>query len=751
LTGPDATKPHDPIDAWFSPMRFGIVAACLIAACFLPVLLGSQTFFFRDYAIFSYPLAAYHKEAFLRGEIPFWNPFNSCGLPFLAQWNTMVFYPLSILYVALPLPWSLNFFCLLHFWLGGLGMYFLARSWTQNSFAGSVAGLAFMFNGVVLSCLKWPNNIAALGLMPWVVLLTDRALMGGWRPIGVAALVGATQMLAGAPEVILLTWVFLGAWACFRFFSEKPRRAAVPMTFLAVIVVVAGLSAVQLAPFLDLLLHSQRSGDPGSFAASEWPMPVWGWANFFLPLFRAFKSYHGVFAQPNQYWISTYYVAIGIVLLAVLAFCRGNGNRRGRIWLLWGFLLFMLWMALGESGKLYSWLRAFVPGASMLRFPIKFVVLAAFILPLLGAYGVAQLGAEIPVIRKRLLLSAAGIFSVTLALVIFSEFRPFMETPASVVRSNAAARIFFLLASLGSIVWFVTDSTRRHVAAGALLLAITLDGLTHAPWHNPSAPSWVYTGTVAEMESKPKLGQNRAMISPEAAYKLDHLKFDVPAEDVLAARIALFCNVNLIDSIPKVDGFYAVYPRQISEIQKAFYRTTNSPPDGLLDFLGVSQISVPGSWSKWQTRAGALPLVTSPTQIRLAERPLEEMLLAEFNPRTEVLAEMGAEIPNGPLVPAEISAIDWRPQRISFKASSAGTSLAVIAQTYCHPWKAFVNDRPVEILRVNHAFQGVVLSQGSNSVRLEYQDRAFRLGTVISALFSMIVAALILFRRKETA
>lgn len=34
-------------------MRFGILAACLIAACFLPVLLGSQTFFFRDYAIFS--------------------------------------------------------------------------------------------------------------------------------------------------------------------------------------------------------------------------------------------------------------------------------------------------------------------------------------------------------------------------------------------------------------------------------------------------------------------------------------------------------------------------------------------------------------------------------------------------------------------------------------------------------------------------------------------------------------------------
>jgi hypothetical protein len=740
-------KSVDPLERWFAPVRFGLLIACLIAVCFLPVLLGSQSFFFRDFATFSYPLAVFHKEAFLRGEIPLWNPFNSCGLPFLAQWNTMVFYPLSLIYIALPLPWSLNFFCLFHFWLAGMGMYFLAREWTQNNFAAAIAGVAFIFGGVLLSCLKWPNNIAALGWMPWIVLAVDRAFKGGARAFGIAALLGATQMLTGAPEVILLTWAFLAAWAGLKVFSEKPLSFKVPLVFIAVILAVAGLSAVQLAPFVDLLRHSQRSSATAGFLPSEWPMPIWGWANFFVPLFRAFESYHGVFAQPQQYWISTYYVALPVMLLATLG---PPPNRRGHFWLLTGLLLLVCWIALGENGKLYTWLRAIVPRISMMRFPIKFVVLAAFLLPLLGAFGATNLMRLTALPRKRLFISAAAITCIIAGLIVFSELRPFRYTATSVISRNALARIFFVGCALGSILWFATDANRRHFASGALLLVATLDGLTHAPWHNPTTPSWVYAGTIAEMEIKPKLGTSRALISPEAAFKLDHLKFENSAEDVLALRIALFANINLLDGIPKADGFYAIYPGRIFEFQKTLYRNTNSPP-GVLDFLGASQISVPGSWSKWQTRATTLPLITSPVLVRPAERPLEEVLKASFDPRSEAIVPSGLNIRTGQLARAEISAVDWKPERISFTAVASGPSLVVVAQTHFHAWKAFVSERPVEIVPVNHAFQGIFLPEGSHSVRLEYHDSAFRIGGIISGVFSLLVTISILFPPKQLA
>src|SRR5437762_7446827 len=157
-------------EEWFTPGRFAVLLAVLIIIFFPDVVLGARTFIFRDYGLFGYPVAFYHRESFWRGEIPLWNPLNECGLPFLAQWNTLVLYPGSLFYLLLPLSWALGVFCLAHLFLAGLGMYCLARRWTRSRLAASVAGLAFSFNGFALNCLMWPNYAASLGWLPWVIL-----------------------------------------------------------------------------------------------------------------------------------------------------------------------------------------------------------------------------------------------------------------------------------------------------------------------------------------------------------------------------------------------------------------------------------------------------------------------------------------------------------------------------------------------------------------------------------------------------
>src|SRR5204862_699623 len=133
----NSTAPTFPIisDEWFTPKCFALLLGLLICATYPDVLVGSGTFFHRDFALFGYPLAAYHRECFWRGELPLWSPLSNCGLPYLAQWNTLTLYPLSLIYLLLPLPWSLSFFCLVHLFLAGLGMYFLAFSWTQHRLA----------------------------------------------------------------------------------------------------------------------------------------------------------------------------------------------------------------------------------------------------------------------------------------------------------------------------------------------------------------------------------------------------------------------------------------------------------------------------------------------------------------------------------------------------------------------------------------------------------------------------------------
>src|ERR1041384_414234 len=122
---PPATDNH----AWLTPGRFALFLIGLIAVSFPKVVFLGQNFVFRDFGVFGYPLAYYHRLSFWHGEIPLWNPLNDCGVPFLAQWNTLALYPGSLIYLLLPLPWSVSVFCLAHLFWAGIGMYFLTRHW----------------------------------------------------------------------------------------------------------------------------------------------------------------------------------------------------------------------------------------------------------------------------------------------------------------------------------------------------------------------------------------------------------------------------------------------------------------------------------------------------------------------------------------------------------------------------------------------------------------------------------------------
>src|ERR1035441_3112064 len=211
-------------DEWMTPGRFALLLGLLIFATFPGVLLGSTTFVIRDFGLFGYPLAYFHRQSFWRGELPLWNPLSNCGLPFLAQWNTLTLYPLSLIYLLLPLTWSLSFFCLAHMFWGGLGMYFLAHRWTQHRLAAGLAGVIFSFNGLSLNFLMWPSHIATFSWLPWMVWLGQCAWLEGGKALVGGTAAGAMQMLAGGPETILAAWLILLVLACGDWVNEEGLR-----------------------------------------------------------------------------------------------------------------------------------------------------------------------------------------------------------------------------------------------------------------------------------------------------------------------------------------------------------------------------------------------------------------------------------------------------------------------------------------------------------------------------------------------
>ena len=734
-------------DEWLAPGRFALLLGLLILATFPGVLLGSATFVIRDFAMFSYPVAFFHRQCFWRGELPLWNPLSHCGVPFLAQWNTLTLYPLSLIYLLLPLTWSLSFFCLAHLFWGGLGMYFLAQRWTHHRLAAGLAGVIFAFNGLSLNFLMWPCHIATFSWLPWVVWLGQRA----WREGGKALLWGtaaaAMQMLAGGPETIMATWVILLVLACGDWIRERGLRGKLVLRFLGMGILVSLVCAVQLLPFLELLAHSQR-GSGYSANNFDWSMPVWGWANLLVPLFRTYPTAQGLFLQIEQNWTSSYYAGIGTVLLVAVA-VRRVCDWRAR--LLAALLFLSLVLALGDRGLLFRALRFCLPAVGFARYPIKFVILTLAIAPLLASFGLQALARKTSLIGRFESACGLGILLLIGSIIALGGKGPVPEYLWRVTWQNGLARAGFLV-----LIFFITRAVlnspgRRRILLGCLLLVVFwLDFVTHVPTQNPTVRPWVYSpgwgNSQRKWDSQPRLGQSRAMIRPVVEEILRLHQLPDFEENCLISRLALLANCNLLDDLPQVCGFFSLAPGEANNATCLPYVHTNSDFAMLLDFMGVSQITAPGTICNWVPRPTAMPLVTAGQKPVFADDQTVFDAFFQTNIDLRRIVFLPPEARGGisatQRTAARVLATKFANQRISIQTEAPAASLVVIAQAHYPAWKAHVDGQPARIWRANYAFQAVQVPAGRHQIRLAYEDQKLLAGAALSGLGLLACAGL---------
>jgi hypothetical protein len=751
---PDQPAPRSEGTAWWSAPRFSLWLVAALIVGFLPVVIGARSFHFFDYGVLGYPVAFHHREAFWRGEFfPLWNPLSNCGVPFLAQWGTMTLYPGALIYLLLPLPWSLGLFCVLHLFLGGLGMFFLARARWGSPFAAALAGTAFTFSGAVLAALVWPNWTVALGWMPWVVWLAEQAWReGGGRRIALAALAGAMQLMAGVPELALFTWLIVGA-ICAPALAGRQVAAGLALRRLAAVVaLIATLSLAQLLPFLELLENSQRHA---GFATDKWAMPLWGWGNLLVPLFHHFRTPQGFYFQEGQSFLVSYYPGVTVLLLAVLAVVLRRDRATG---LLAGLTVLGLVLAWGERGMLYGWLRAVFPPLGIGRYTVKFVFIAAFILPLLAAGGMARLLSPERASRTRtarpLWLGAAALLALMFIVVWLGFLQRFPYDQPVLAAWNALGRAAFLTAG-AALAWFAiraaTPPATRWLQFGLLAL-IAADGLTHKPGLNPTLPADVFRPGLVEFKP-PRAGEGRVMISPGAERSLLRSEVADPRTDFTGKRLALWSNLNLLEGAPKVNGSATLQLRWQKEVQDRLYATNAAELPALMDFLGVMQVTKPGTVVEWSSRSTALPWIAIGAAPMFAEatNTLATVESPNFNARSQVFLPREARelVKAGRNEAARILRQEFGAQHIHLEVEASQPALLVIAQTFHPAWRAVVDGKPVRVWRANHAFQAIELPAGARIVEFTYSDPAFRRGAVL-CLIALAVCALLLTPRRRS-
>jgi hypothetical protein len=749
-------EPAGQANMWFDPRRVGFFLAALIGLAFPLAIVGVKLPLFRDFGLYSYPIAHYLRESVRHGELPLWNPLSFCGLPFLAQWNTMVLYPLSLLYIVLPLAQGLTWFSLLHVWIGGFGMFQLARRWTGSGWAGALAGVVYMLNGVMLDTGLWPCSIGPLAWAPWFVWTAREYWNTGGRSLFPALAAGVMLMLAPFPEIVFMTWLFLaGLWLADQIRDPRERFQRLKRAALLAVLTV-GICAAQLMPFLELLSLSQRGQDPTRML---WPMPATGWANLLIPLYLCVPAYHGVYFQPHQSFVSSYYMGIGTMALAAVALGRAR-DRRAVIAL--GLFLFSMVMAVGNATPVFEWINRLLPPLRLMRFSIKYVFLLTLTLPVVAAFALKDIersGADRVAGRRygvRLAAVAAVVIVIMLVLIGFARNYPMPGHDVRVSALSALSRAAFLLLAVGGILqWMRAPAARKPFWQWMVVMLFAADLLTHKPVRTPWADPWVLEPGILwehwNFQPRPAHGVSRVMFRPADEIRFGQFVAGAPNDEYVGQRLACSFNCNLLDSLPKVVGFFPLKPASVYEVQRLF----NDSPEALLgplaDFLSVAHVNARGKFYEWEARTTALPMLITPSRAHFApsRKTLAALASEAFNPREEVYLpeEARGVVAESFSGRTRVLEARFRPHQACAVVESEQGALLVWNQTYYPHWHAYVDGKEVQIWQANHAFQAVVIPAGRHEVEWRYVDRTFRKGCVVSVLTLFASVAALMARR----
>jgi hypothetical protein len=222
-----------------------------------------------------YPWRRYVAESFADGRIPLWNPYINGGQPLLANAQTAIFSPFTLLSLLFPLNASFAATAILCLFVAGLSTFLLAQEIGIGKYGALVAMVTFTFSGPLI---VWPGHphTQAIAWLPALLFLTERAFTRQSKLYVIAAgvVVGA-QFLAGHPETsfhVMLVWMCYSLYRIISLQGWRLSRATIGLGIKTAVAAIIGLmmSAVQLLPFLEFVRRSVIF----SSRANQLPPPV---------------------------------------------------------------------------------------------------------------------------------------------------------------------------------------------------------------------------------------------------------------------------------------------------------------------------------------------------------------------------------------------------------------------------------------------------------------------------------------------
>jgi hypothetical protein len=743
---------------WLADAGIILLLACLCLFFFwriiTPNLANRGSFPEGDFADQFYAFGVYEARRLFSGQLPLWNPYTFSGHPFLADVQSAIFYPPSLITLLLSLPWGFSLFALeleaiFHFFLAGLFTYLLAKRLLRDRRAALVSSLVFTFGGYLTS---YPSQQLAIletdVWLPLILLLLDIGLerlrgrpvgRGFLLPITFAGLTFGLALLAGHPQSAMYVFYVSAIYFAFRAWTNRVRWRPAVLAFGLFALLGFGLAAAQLLPSLEYMHLSSRAQANYNEMSGGFPRqdPI----QLLLP--------------DSVSVMSPLYVGILPLFLAVLAPLL----KRNRAVIFWTCLaLVALLLSFGGNTFAYSLFYLFAPGFALFRSQERAAFVFSFSMALLAGYGMRLLAQAMP---KPVKARFYGFYRFAICLgwgavgLVLLTFYGFMDTGqvAGSTFSTALERsillVILLTLSLGLLYLRLRRIIRERLLMGLFVVLIVFDLFT-VNWDNnlqEARPEEQYGPTVLtqilqgdeevfRVYNEWRLPGNYGCVyglediwgaSPLYVGRYEDLVYKLPIE-----RVWQLLNVKYVITwrkalVPKTEVLYEE-PKELDTTY--LHRLDEYGPRAYV----VHQVEV----------------------IEDDDKVLERLGESEFDPRRVAILPHKPDLalPSS-TVEGESSVVilERQPERLVLEVEMAADGLLVLSEVYYPGWRAYADGEEVPVYRADHALRAVPLGAGHHRVEMVFDPPWPKVGLAVSAatlFLALVLASVAIAKRKET-
>ncbi|MEK7605357.1 MAG: YfhO family protein [Patescibacteria group bacterium] len=678
-----------------------------------------------------YPWKHFVVSELKEGRMPLWNPNNFSGNPALANFQTAVFSPFTLLYFILPFidAWSLT--VLLQPLLAGIFTYFLTREMRVSRGGAVVSALGFMFSGFIVVWMAYGTLSMAVAFLPLILLSLEKFLRKNKiRFLIPAALAVTVSLFSGHFQTSLYVLITSFVFIVYRYATDRRFKRMM----IACFALLSGcvLALPQLIPTFVLYTQSFRSSN----AIVDGGIPLYYLITSFAPDF---------FGSPvtRNDWVGFYaerasFIGIIPLLLAGFSFFR---IRSHYVLFFIGLSLVSLVLALDTPLQVLLSMAG-IPVLSSSN-PTRIIVLWSFAMSILAGFGYDYLGEVISkkIFRHILYVVVTVIAIVMLAWLSVSVFRLLPADKVHIAERNLI--IPTLILTLGIFAIFLQFFNKRirkqSFFLWLIILLIALDSFRFAWKWMPFDSTAILFPDVPVISAMQKLqGTGRVFGG-----------FGTEVQTYYGVR--------------SVEGYDPLYIKRYGEFIKAATTGRYTVPDRsfvgvdrqakstekVLNFLSVSLLFQPKSqlfvnyaypvWGrpdiyKVVYEDDLFLLYHNKTMLPFArlsyvyevftdpKKLLARFYDPDFSYQTTTLLEENPSFPDMIQKDATGSAeiVSMKPTRISIKVNSTSPGLLFLPTPYYPNWHATVNGEATQIYQADYAFQAIKIPKGKSDVIFSY-------------------------------